>query len=160
MKSITTLFLGAGALVLTSCVSVPRDAGTNDVQQAITERGGPVVEWRAQPATADDERIAAMLEDELIADEAVAIALINNPRLQVTLAELGIALEAESSSRLRAAWATVAEARARVDGWYQQPRGTSAWRVDALSTSPVQTPAKPATPAAPQQKPAHEGHGK
>ena len=38
-----------------------------------------------------DERVAAMLQDELTADEAVAIAMVNNPRLQVTLAELGIA---------------------------------------------------------------------
>lgn len=91
MKNITTVFLCAGAFVLTSCVSVPRDAGTNDVQQAITQRGGPGVEWRAQPATADDERITAMLQDELTPDEAVAIAMINNPRLQITLAELGIA---------------------------------------------------------------------
>lgn len=91
MKHITTTFLGVGALVLTSCVSVPRDAGTSDVQQAVTQRGGPAVEWRTQPATADDERITAMLEDELTPDEAVAIAMVNNPRLQVTLAELGIA---------------------------------------------------------------------
>ena len=91
MKLITTVFLGAGALVLTSCVSVPRDAGTDDVQQAVTQRGGPAVEWRAQPATADDERIAAMLQDDLTPEEAVAIAMLNNPRLQVTLAELGIA---------------------------------------------------------------------
>lgn len=91
MKHIKTVFLCAGAFVLTSCVSVPRDAGTNDVQQAITQRGGSGVEWRAQPATDDDERVAAMLQNELTPDEAVAIAMINNPRLQVTLAELGIA---------------------------------------------------------------------
>ena len=91
MKYITTISLGACALVLTACVSVPQDAGTNDVQQALTQRGSPSVEWRTQPATADDERIAVMLQDELTADEAVAIAMVNNPRLQVTLAELGIA---------------------------------------------------------------------
>src|SRR5688500_4982122 len=79
------------ALALTSCVTVPRDAGITDVQQAIAQRGGPGVEWRTQVATADDERVAAMLADELTADEAVAIAILNSPRLQVTLAELGIA---------------------------------------------------------------------
>ncbi len=36
----------------------------------------------------------------------------------------------------------------RDPGWYKQPRGTSAWRVDAMSTTPA---AKP---------PSHEGHGK
>ena len=91
MKHLTTILLAAVAVVLTSCVSVPRDAGTTDVQQAIAQRGAPGVEWRTQPATTDHERIAAMLQDELTADDAVAIAMLNNPRLQVTLAELGIA---------------------------------------------------------------------
>ncbi len=89
-KTITPLLLATIAL-LSSCVSVGRDAGNRDVQQALTQRGGPAVEWRAQPATSDDARTAAMLQDELTADEAVAIATLNNPRLQVTLAELGIA---------------------------------------------------------------------
>ncbi|HEX6083881.1 MAG TPA: TolC family protein [Thermoanaerobaculia bacterium] len=87
MKSTIAL----SALLLASCVSVPRDAGTDDVQQAIAQRGGPAVEWSVQPATADHERVAELLQDELTADEAVAIAMLNSPRLQVTLAELGIA---------------------------------------------------------------------
>jgi cobalt-zinc-cadmium efflux system outer membrane protein len=91
MKQSTTFFLGVCALVLTSCVSVARDAGVTDVQQAITQRGGAAVEWNAQPSTTDHERVAAMLQDELTADEAVAIAMVNSPRLQATLAELGIA---------------------------------------------------------------------
>ncbi|HEX9986249.1 MAG TPA: TolC family protein [Thermoanaerobaculia bacterium] len=91
MKYTTTTFLGGAALLLASCVSVPRDAGVNDVQQAIAQRGGGAVEWSAQPSPTDHERVAAMLQDELTADEAVAIAMVNNPRLQVTLAELGIA---------------------------------------------------------------------
>ena len=91
MKHLRLMFLGAGALVLASCVSVPRYAGADDVQQALKQRGGPAVEWRTQPATADDDRVAAMLQDELTADEAVAIATVNNPRLQVALAEVGIA---------------------------------------------------------------------
>ena len=79
------------ALVFSACVSVPRDEGVSEVQQALMQRGGNAVEWRTQPATADDERISGMLEGELTADEAVAIATVNNPRLQIALAELGIA---------------------------------------------------------------------
>jgi outer membrane protein, heavy metal efflux system len=86
----TTLF-GACALLLASCASVPGDAGLSDVQQAAAQRGAPDVGWNAAPARADHERVAAMLQDELTADEAVAIAMINSPRLQVLLAELGIA---------------------------------------------------------------------
>lgn len=91
MKYTSTTFLGLTAVLLTACASVPRDAGTTAVQQAIAERGGPAVEWSAHPANTDHERVAAMLQDELTADEAVAIAMLNSPRLQVTLAELGIA---------------------------------------------------------------------
>lgn len=91
MKQSITIFLGLGALLLTSCASIPRDAGATEVQHALAQRGAPAVAWNAQPSTTDDERIAAMLEDELTADEAVAIAMLNNPRLQITLVELGIA---------------------------------------------------------------------
>ncbi|HEX8151787.1 MAG TPA: TolC family protein, partial [Thermoanaerobaculia bacterium] len=88
MKQLTILTL---AIALTSCVSVPRDAGNADVQQAIAQRGGAEIAWNAPPASADHQRVAELLRDELTADEAVAIAMLNNPRLQVTLAELGIA---------------------------------------------------------------------
>jgi cobalt-zinc-cadmium efflux system outer membrane protein len=65
---------------------VPRDAGLGDVQQAVAARTNQPVE-----CVADDARLQALLADELTADEAVAIAVARNPRLQVTLAELGIA---------------------------------------------------------------------
>jgi cobalt-zinc-cadmium efflux system outer membrane protein len=74
------------SLFLVSCVSVPRDAGLTDVRQAVTMRTNQSLEW-----TMNDERMRAMLADELTADEAVAIAVANSPRLQATLAELGIA---------------------------------------------------------------------
>ena len=69
------------AALLASCVSVPRDAGLGEVKEAVSTRA--TVDW-----TADQN---AMLQDELTVDEAVAIAVANNPRLQATLAELGIA---------------------------------------------------------------------
>lgn len=91
-RVMTTLFLSAaGAALLASCASVPHDAGLSDVQQAVTMRTNQTVQWNADVAATDDERVRAMLQDELTADEAVAIAMANNPRLQVTLAELGIA---------------------------------------------------------------------
>ena len=84
----TSLF---AVFTLTSCVSVSRDAGLNEVQESVARRGAPAVEWHAEPLTADHDRVASLLADTLTADEAVAIAMINSPRLQVTLAELGIA---------------------------------------------------------------------
>jgi cobalt-zinc-cadmium efflux system outer membrane protein len=86
------LALAAGALLFASaCASVPRDAGRNDIRQAVSERTGQSVEWAAQPSAADDPRVRALLQDELTADKAVAVAMANSPRLQATLAELGIA---------------------------------------------------------------------
>ena len=73
-------------VLLGACASVPRDAGLSEVQQAVSARVHQDMSLQA-----DDERVRAMLQDELSADEAVAIAMANNPRLQVTLAELGIA---------------------------------------------------------------------
>lgn len=89
MKAMIFVLLSSG--LLASCASVSRDAGLTDVQRSVSERTGQNVAWTAQPSMTDDERVAGMLRDELTADEAMAVAMINNPRLQVMLAELGIA---------------------------------------------------------------------
>src|ERR1051325_5183555 len=69
-------------LLASGCASVPRDEGLGELRQAISARTGQ---------TLNDPRGAAMLGEELSADNAVAIAMANSPRLQATLAELGIA---------------------------------------------------------------------
>lgn len=78
-------------LFSSACASVPRDAGTSDIRQAVAERTNQTVEWKAEPTTADDPRVPELLTGEVTADKAVAVAMANNPRLQATLAELGIA---------------------------------------------------------------------
>ncbi|HUP64592.1 MAG TPA: TolC family protein [Thermoanaerobaculia bacterium] len=91
MNPILKGLIALAAAGLTSCASVPRDAGQGEVRETVSRLGGTSVEWRAEPITVDHERVAALLEGELTADEAVAIATLNNPRLQIALAELGIA---------------------------------------------------------------------
>lgn len=73
------ILFAAAAALLASCVSVPRDTDIGNAQ------------WQPEPRTADDAQVRALLQNELTADNAVAIALMNNPRLQVALAELGVA---------------------------------------------------------------------
>ncbi|MHB9002373.1 MAG: hypothetical protein ACYC9N_22995, partial [Thermoanaerobaculia bacterium] len=85
------VFFATIVLLATSCASVARDAGQSDVQEAVKLRGASAIDWNASPQSSDDQRVREMLADELTADEAVAIAMVNNPRFQVTLAELGIA---------------------------------------------------------------------
>jgi cobalt-zinc-cadmium efflux system outer membrane protein len=91
MRYSRLVFFAGIVLLATSCASVARDAGQNDVQEAVKLRGAPAVAWNTSPQSSDDQRVRDMLADELTADEAVAIAMVNSPRLQVTLAELGIA---------------------------------------------------------------------
>jgi cobalt-zinc-cadmium efflux system outer membrane protein len=85
-----SLLLGA-ILFSSACVSIPHDDGVNDIREGVSSRTGQTVEWSAAPSTADDARIRELLRGELTADNAVTVAMVNNPRLQATLAELGIA---------------------------------------------------------------------
>ena len=87
---------GRGALLVlvvmaAACASVPRDAGVNDVRQAVSDRTSQRIEIKTEPLASDDPRVRELLNGELTSDKAVAVAMVNNPRLQVTLAELGIA---------------------------------------------------------------------
>ena len=66
-------------MLLTACAAVPRDAGIAEIEKTV----GQQLNWSGQAAVD--------AEGELTADQAVAIALRNNPRLQATLAELGVA---------------------------------------------------------------------
>lgn len=88
MKHISLL---PAIIVMSSCASVPGDVGISDIRQGVSDRTGQTVDWKATPSTTDDPRIRELLRGELTADKAVAVAMANNPRLQATLAELGIA---------------------------------------------------------------------
>src|SRR5712691_9848402 len=78
-------------LLLAGCATVPRDGGLADVQREVRLRTNQNIEAHANAATADDDRVPTLLTGELDADKAVAVALINNPRVQVALADLGLA---------------------------------------------------------------------
>ncbi len=92
MKYASTIVLTLCAAIFTGCASVPRDAGMADIEKAVAARTNQQMRWNAQPLAADDPQVRAVLQQgDLTADKAVAIAMMNNPRLQVTLAEVGIA---------------------------------------------------------------------
>lgn len=91
MRTNNALALAVATLLLASCVSVRNDSGIDAVERSLAQRGLGGVAWNATPSSANDPRVAAMLGGELRPEQAVAVALVNSPRLQVTLAELGIA---------------------------------------------------------------------
>src|SRR5579871_3972251 len=81
------------ALCLGGCASFSSDGGFNTVRQIAQERLGKQI--RVNRSDADAQIIATelkpLLAKPLSADAAVQIALLNNPGLQATYAQLGIA---------------------------------------------------------------------
>jgi cobalt-zinc-cadmium efflux system outer membrane protein len=78
-------------LIASGCASVPKGSGVADVQREITLRTGQNVEVQPSAASVDDPRVQSLLQVEMDADKAVAVALLNNPRIQVALTDLGVA---------------------------------------------------------------------
>ena len=76
-------------LALAGCASLSPDGGQRDVQRMVQERGGPATP--AVPSAQRERYIADRLAKPISADDAVAIALLNNRSLQAGYAELGIA---------------------------------------------------------------------
>lgn len=83
----------SGAMVLGGCATVPREAGFADVEAIIAERTGQRVHWNQGTAADDavDAVVRSMLAEELSADAAVQVALLNNRNLQAAYESLGVA---------------------------------------------------------------------
>ena len=83
----------AAVLALAGCASTGPDGGFGEVGQSVSQRTGAETKWvrSKQDADAVRERVKALLAKPLGADDAVQVALINNPGLQASYAELGIA---------------------------------------------------------------------
>lgn len=84
----------AAALILTtSCVSTSPHAAFEEVETGLQERGIETVHWYT--GVEEDEKVEKevrqLLEEELTADSAVQITLLNNSRLQAVYSQLGVA---------------------------------------------------------------------
>ena len=87
------LFAGVVLLALAGCASLSDDARFTKVEQAVKERTGAETKWTRSDdeATTVRARVKELLAKPLGATEAVQIALLNNPGLQASYAEVGIA---------------------------------------------------------------------
>lgn len=98
------------AVLLSGCATFSEDGGFGAVQSGVKERTGQEVRWARTPdeASALRARTREILAAPLDADEAVQIALLNNPGLQATYAELGISeadlVQAGRGPNLRLHW--------------------------------------------------------
>ncbi len=87
------LAFALGTLALASCASVPKQAGYDDVARMVSERTGQKTYWdRGAPEDAEvARRLAELLRQDVMEENAVQIALLNNRILQATYEDLGIA---------------------------------------------------------------------
>ncbi len=79
--------------LLAGCVSFSEDGGFGTVQRAVKNRIGQEPKWQRSPDEANSvrTRVKELLAQPLTAESAAQIALLNNPSLQASYAEMGIA---------------------------------------------------------------------
>ena len=90
--TIRPLAMAVTVALLGGCANFSEDRGFGLTQQTAKERLGRDAIWIRSESDADSvrQKVAALLAQPLSADDAVQIALYNNPGLQATYAELGI----------------------------------------------------------------------
>ncbi|OWY30168.1 TolC family protein [Herbaspirillum robiniae] len=85
----------AACALLAGCAQLSEDGGFGGVQDISAARLGAAPAWNRTPEETrrSQARVAQLLPDRRLgsADDAVRIALINNPELQAAFAELGVA---------------------------------------------------------------------
>lgn len=86
-------YLVAIALILGGCASFSEDGGFGSVADAVRARTGQETKWlrSADEANSVRARVKELLAQPLTAETAVQVALLNNPGLQASYAEMGIA---------------------------------------------------------------------
>ena len=92
-RNATVLAAALGVVVLSGCATFSKDGGFGAVEQVARERLSKDVKWQRDDNERESVRSAVkeILGSPLTADNAVQVALLNNPGLQATYSELGIA---------------------------------------------------------------------
>ncbi len=152
------LLIGASAVVaLVGCASLSDDARFSSVEQAVKERTGAETKWTRSEREADTVRgrVRELLAKPLGPTEAVQIALLNNPGLQASYAEVGIA-EADLVQASRWRGPTFSFARLRREDEVETERGVF-FDVLGLLTIPLSVKAQEKRLEAVQNRAAGEG---
>lgn len=92
------------AVLAAGCATAQPERAFDAVHERVAERAGQETEWSGVSASPEEirDRVESLLAGEVTADEAAAIALVNNRRLQATYAELGVAAAGlAQASRIR-----------------------------------------------------------
>jgi len=81
---------GLSVVFLAGCASLSSDGGLNDVSALTQNRIGQSASFTKE-SNANDAKVQELLGQPLSAESAVQIALLNNPALRASFAELGVA---------------------------------------------------------------------
>ena len=148
---------GLVALALGGCTSLREDARFSPVEQAVKERTGADTKWSRTDAEANTVRgrVKELIAQPLGPTEAVQVALLNNPGLQASYAEVGIA-EADLVQASRWRGPTFSFARLRRGDELEIERGVF-FDVLGLLTIPLSTRAAESRLQATQDRAAGEG---
>jgi outer membrane protein TolC len=130
---------GLAFIGLAGCASLSQDAGLSKVEQAVKERAAVETKWvrNEEDANSIRGRVKELLAKPLGPTEAVQIALLNNPGLQASYAEVGIA-EADLVQASRWRGPTFSFARLRRGDEVETERGVF-FDVLGLLTIPLST---------------------
>src|ERR671914_1876058 len=147
---------GLALLALAGCASLSQDAGFSKVEQAVKERAAAETKWSRgeEDASTVRGRVKELLAKPLGSTEAVQIALLNNPGLQASYAEVGIA-EADLVQASRWRGPTFSFARLRRGDETETERGVF-FDVLGLLTIPLSTRASASRLEATQSRAAGE----
>jgi outer membrane protein TolC len=148
--------LGMALIALAGCKSLSEDARFASVEQAVKERTGADTKWTRSADDTDTVRgrVKELLAKPLGPGDAVQIALLNNPGLQASYAEVGIA-EADLVQASRWRGPTFSYARLRRGDETEIDRGVF-FDVLGLLTIPLSTRASESRLQAAQQRAAGE----
>jgi outer membrane protein TolC len=151
-----TLAAGFALVALTGCATFSDDARFSPVEQAVKERTGAETKWARSDAEANTVRgrVKELLSKPLGPGEAVQVALLNNPGLQASYAEVGIA-EADLVQASRWRGPTFSFARLRRGDEIETERGVF-FDVLGLLTIPLSTRASESRLQAMQNRAAGE----
>jgi outer membrane protein TolC len=146
----------AALLALTGCATLREDGGFSAVEQAVKERAAADTLWQRteDQARTVRGRVQELLGKPLGPTEAVQIALLNNPGLQASFAEVGIA-EADLVQASRWRGPTFSFARLRRHDEVETERGVF-FDVLGLLTIPLATRASESRLQATQNRAAAE----
>jgi outer membrane protein TolC len=147
---------GLALLALAGCESLTEDARFSKVEQAVKERTGAQTQWTRgeEQSNTVRGRVKELLAKPLGPGEAVQVALLNNPGLQASYAEVGIA-EADLVQASRWQGPRLSFARLKRGDEVETERGVF-FDVLGLLTIPLSTRASESRLAATQNRAAGE----